>query len=212
TSAKRRVTVTVTNEGHADLLLNMECSARLNGVPLDSLVVFAAQKALRDGLAARGIGAFYHDTFGEMPARSDRAFGSADFICLMWLKIVAVWLPLSMGFDVLFVDDDLVWWRSIEHLLATGDAAGADVVIQDDGSRRNDFSPTYGNTGKLLAVVLLAFGNPRTLYFMRELAFSYDMVYYRGTHQGVFDTLLDEHLSRTGLTSVTLPEADMPGG
>ncbi|CAM9217170.1 unnamed protein product, partial [Phaeothamnion confervicola] len=116
-----------------------------------------------------------------------------------------------MGFDVLFVDDDLVWWRSIEHLLATGDAADADIVMQDDGSRRHDFAPGFGNTGKgskLPVCLYLVRHNPRSLYFMRTMLQSYDSIVNRATHQGVFDTLLDEHVVNTGLKSVTLHEDD----
>ncbi|CAM9525728.1 unnamed protein product, partial [Phaeothamnion confervicola] len=83
----RRVVVTVVNEGHTDLLLNMACSARVNHVLMDNLVVFAAQPGLEEELRARGVNAFYHEAFSAMPAGSDQPFGGSDFVRLMWLKV-----------------------------------------------------------------------------------------------------------------------------
>eukprot|EP00975_Prorocentrum_lima_P039688 8340512-Prorocentrum_lima.AAC.1 len=54
---------------------------------------------------------FYHEALGSYPTEAAGAFGDATFAKMMFLKVLAAYLPLKLGYDVLFQDADHVWMK-----------------------------------------------------------------------------------------------------
>lgn len=50
-----------------------------------------------DVAEALGLLSFTHKAFGDLPSAHAKHYGDAGFLAIMWLKIVAVWLPLRLG-------------------------------------------------------------------------------------------------------------------
>ena len=59
-----------------------------------------------------------------------------------------MYLPISLGYSVLFQDADVVWLKDPVHdyFLKPETAGDFDVWFQDDGSRSTRFSPYFSST------------------------------------------------------------------
>jgi hypothetical protein len=123
---------------------------------------------------------------------------------MMWLKIVSVWIAIRLGYDVLFQDADLVWFKDPWHVFSD---PAVDGYFMDDGSRSERFSPLYTNSG-----FYYLRSNPRVIHFMQTLLFSYDMIVQYASHQTIFIQTLQEHVSRNGLRVKLLPDVEFVGG
>lgn len=91
------------------------------------------------------------------------SYGDRGFLEIMWLKIVAVWITVRLGYDVLFQDADLVWFKSPWEVF---DDPSFDAYCMDDGARSERFSPLYANSG-----FYYLRANPRIVHFMQTLLF-----------------------------------------
>ena len=62
--------------------------------------------------------------------------------------MLCVYLPISLGYSVLFQDADVVWLKDPVHdyFLKPETAGDFDVWFQDDGSRSTRFSPYFSST------------------------------------------------------------------
>lgn len=58
-----------------------------------------------------GFSAFYHPGLGKYPEASAKTFGDMNFARIMLLKILCVYAPIRLGYNVLFQDADLIWVR-----------------------------------------------------------------------------------------------------
>lgn len=160
------ITVIVTNSGFTSLLDNWRISAELGGVNISNTLIFCTSMELSQDLGSKGFNTFYHEALGKFPERAAKQFGDGDFMILMWLKTVSVWLILEMGYHCLFQDSDLVWFADPLPAILSNQynrfwpggkpndpeslAEPADVYFMDDGTRGRRFSPYYGNSGFFL--------------------------------------------------------------
>ena len=140
--------------------------------------------------------------------------GDDVFTAMMWLKVTSVYCVLRLGWDVLFQDADLVWFRdpvpffsSPTDPSALGSERDYDAYFQDDGARSQRYAPFSANTG-----FYFLRSNVRTVAFVHDLLNSYHYIAKWRSHQHVLDMLLVEHYTKSGLDVKILPQVDFAIG
>ena len=165
---RKCVLVMCINAGNLDLMLNFLCSARRSQIDISNLVVFVGDQHCQSALDALGVATFHHPALGTFPEASSHAYGDRTFVSMMWLKILCVYLTNRLGYDVLFQDADLIWFKDPWQFLEEDKASRSiDTVWMDDGARTSRYAPYFANTG-----FYLVRANPRTQQFMSELMFA----------------------------------------
>ena len=74
---------------------------------------------------------------------------------MMWYKSFALWMIIKRGYNVLFQDVDLVWFRDpftyLKNLINSPElrtnGRQIDAIFTDDGQRGLRYSPFYANSG-----------------------------------------------------------------
>jgi hypothetical protein len=126
------ITMTM-NAGMADLLLNFVCSAKQAGLgQLAQLVLFPTDDAAVEVAKGLGVAHYRHASFGHFPTEEAAAYGDNTFVAMMWIKVLCVYLPVNLGYSVLFQDADVVWLRDpLKEFFAQPKLAGDyDVYFQ----------------------------------------------------------------------------------
>jgi hypothetical protein len=205
------IVVLVCNFGQSELLVNFVCSSRSRNLDL-SLLVFATDQETYDLAIAHGIGAFYDETnFENMPKEAAGRYADATFTKMMLAKVYCVQMISMLGFDVLFQDVDLLWYRNpldffhdIESPLA-----GFDAYFQDDGNHGLFYAPYSANTG-----FYYIRNNDKTRHFFNSFLMAGDLIFATHSHQVPLVALLSEHASMYGLRVkiFSRTENDWPGG
>ena len=115
---------------------------------------------------------------------------------MMYSKVLSVILVNSLGYDILFQDVDVVWYRHPLDFFhdKSSPLSDTDVIFQDDGSRVARFGPSSANSGFYFARY-----NDRTQYLFTALLYSSGMIFESGSHQQVLIALMNEHSSMYGL-------------
>jgi hypothetical protein len=75
------------------------------------VLVFAADEEVEVTLKQLGVATYRHQALGSFPTASASGYGDDVFTSMMWLKVVSVYTVLRLGYDVLFQDADVIWWR-----------------------------------------------------------------------------------------------------
>ena len=139
--------VMVCNKGQSQLLHNFVCNARAKGLDVSRVVMFATDQYTYKLCKELGIAAFYDEgIFGEMPETAARRYGDRAFAKMMMAKVFCVHLVISLGYDVLFQDVDVVWLKNPLEFFVKADAEW-DMFFQDDGARSVRYQPYSPNTG-----------------------------------------------------------------
>lgn len=205
-NSKGAVLVMCINSGNFDLLLNFVLSAQcLANLDVRNLVVFAADELADRALKAARITTFRHDALGDFSGEAARNYGDHQFVEMMWLKITCVFLVNHLGYDALFQDADLVWWRSPWPYFA--DRPYIDSFWMDDGARTSRFAPHYPNTG-----FYLIRSNQRTALLNNQVLGAYAAVLAWQSHQAVVSQALSEAHALYGLTVLILDKELFPSG
>jgi hypothetical protein len=111
-AARNNVVTTMTmNAGMTDMILNFVCSARRAGKNIDHLVLFPTDDEAVEVAKSLGLSYFTHPSFGNFPKEEAKSYGDDTFVKMMWIKVLCVFLPVDLGFDVLFQDADVVWFK-----------------------------------------------------------------------------------------------------
>jgi len=78
-------------------------------------------------------------------------FVAADANWRNKFQVYCVQMTIMMGYDVLFQDVDVVWYKNPLPFFQDKSSAmyNFDVYFQDDGSRQLFYSPYSANTGKI---------------------------------------------------------------
>ena len=209
-AAKNNVVMTMTmNAGMTDMILNFVCSARRAGHSIDHLVLFPTDDEAVDVAKSLGIAYFRHKSFGDFPKEEAASYGDNTFVAMMWIKVLCVYLPVNMGYSVLFQDADVVWFKDpiTEYFMKPELSGDFDVYFQDDGSRSTRFSPYFSNSG-----FYFLRQTPRTRYFMTQLLYGGDQILEWRSHQSALVQVLVDASSRIGLKVKTLSYSDFPSG
>lgn len=112
-------------------------------------------------------------------------------------KVTCVHLINHLGYNLLFQDVDLVWYKNPLEFFNhdPGSAiASFDVYFQDDGSHSTRYSPFAANSGFYFVRY-----NDRTRYFLTALLMSGDVILKSSSHQQAMTAVLAEHASLYGL-------------
>ncbi|KAL7580269.1 hypothetical protein ACA910_013003 [Epithemia clementina (nom. ined.)] len=192
------IVVQVCNFGQSELLLNFLCSAKRRGLDTSSILVFATDQETYDLVNQMGNAnvVFLKDIFDEMPSKAAKAYGDKSFMQMMMAKVYCVHLIAMLGYDVLFQDVDVVWYRNPIHYFHDENALDAsfDVYFQDDGNHALYYAPYSANTG-----FYYVRSNERTLHFLNSFLMAGDLVLQSRSHQIPLVALLQEHASMYGL-------------
>jgi hypothetical protein len=128
---------------------------------------------------------------------------------MMHAKVVAVQLINFMGYDCLFQDVDVHWYRN--PLMAFQNTSSKlndfDILFQDDGQRSLRYAPYYANSGFYYIRY-----NDRTRFLLTSLLVQGDVIIKTGSHQQLLASLLADHASWTGLKVKVLGFEGYPGG
>lgn len=130
--ASKVVVVLVVNFGQSELLFNFVCNARSRGLDLSKILVFATDKDAADLAKSLEIAVFeVGDAFGEMPTKAASAYGDKVFQHMMFSKVYCVHMINAMGFDVLFQDVDVIWYKDPLPFFQLPEAGDFDFYFQD---------------------------------------------------------------------------------
>jgi len=146
---KQTVLVQVCNYGQVELFHNFICTAKARGIEVTPAIMFATDEATLELCQKLGIPAFYDDAiFKDLPESAARGYGDAIFSRMMMAKVYCVHLVLSSGFNVLFQDVDVVWYKNPLPYFDDPELDEWDMMFQDDGNRQDRYAPYSPNTGK----------------------------------------------------------------
>jgi len=204
------VVVLTTNSGHASMLMNFVCSCRARGFSLDNALVFATDRDVHQVARDLGLESFYDDSiFGHIPSKAAKSYGDNDYAKIMFAKVLSPHLVNVLGYDILFMDVDVVWYKDPVPLFQdkNNPLFEFDMLFQDDSARSLRFAPYAANSG-----FFFARHNERTRYFFISMLYHADMIQRTRSHQAVVASLLPEFNSLVGLKVKTLQDTDFPGG
>jgi hypothetical protein len=204
------VVVMVVNAGMVELLSNFVCAARARGIDTGSIIVFATDLEAKKVTGDLGLAVFYDEEggFGNLPTDEAKSYGDATFVAMMYAKVLAVYLPMMLGYDVLFQDVDIVWHEDpLPYFQDVGRAGDFDTYFSDDGARSLRYAPFSANSG-----FYYLRNNDRTVYMMTSLLYAGDSIIKTHSHQQTFISLITEHNSLYGLSIKVLNTEEFPGG
>jgi Nucleotide-diphospho-sugar transferase len=116
-----------------------------------------------------------------------------------------------LGYDVLFQDIDIVWFRNPLSYFhdKNSPSHNFDIYFQDDGNRALFYAPYSANTG-----FYYARANKITQNFFNSLLMSGDLIYATKSHQIALIATLSEFASRYGMKVKVLSRDtdEFPGG
>lgn len=113
---------------------------------------------------------------------------------MMMAKVICVQLVSFLGYDVLYQDVDIVWFRNpLNYMREAG--ATSDIVFQYDHNTESRFAPFFGNTG-----LFFVRSNSRTRYMLTSLVMQSDLIWSTESHTAAMTAILNEHVTRYGLS------------
>lgn len=127
------VVVMVCNQGQSELLINSICSARNRGISTDHIMVFATDEETKTMMEALGVAVVY-DESQSLPKKAAGRYADATFAKIMLAKVWCVQQMVWLGYNVLFQDVDVVWYKDpLPYFLDHSDSAKEyDVYFQDE--------------------------------------------------------------------------------
>jgi len=206
------IIVVTSNFGQSALLENFVCHARANGFDLSSILVFPTDQQTYDLAKGLGLEAFFDEkNFGSLPTKEADRYGDRTFVTMMYAKVISVQIINHLGYNVLFQDIDVVWYK---HPLSSGvftdptsPLSDFDMLFQDDGARSLRFAPYAANSG-----FYYVRHNQRTKYFFTQFLYNGALVWRTHSHQAALIALMSEHSSYFGLKVKVLDGYEFPGG
>ncbi|KAL7448519.1 hypothetical protein ACHAWC_003027 [Mediolabrus comicus] len=208
------VVVMTVNVGQSELLANFVCAARSRGLDISNVVVFPTDiesKTLAEGL---GVTTYFDEkNLGALPKGEARMYGDKIFASMMYAKILCVVYVSMLGYDVLFQDVDMVWFKDpLEYFHDPSNTSiqNFDILFQHDGSGQMRYNPLSANSG-----FYYVRANKKAQYVFTSLLYHGAFVRKSKSHQQVLVQLLLEHSSMFGTKVKVFDklETDMfPGG
>jgi hypothetical protein len=153
---------------------------------------------------------FHHPNFANVDRRASSGYLDRIFVEMMWYKAFSLWLSLDRGYNVLFQDLDLVWFRNpFEYFHAHRNSSRGDVTafLSDDGQRSLRYTPFYANSGFYYIV-----STPANVNFAYSVMVAFDILQATGSHQNVFTFRLLENLDLVDSNREFLNLLDFPSG
>ena len=154
---------------------------------------------------------FLLKNFGKLPKGEAKAYGDRNFKAMMFAKVVCVQLINHLGYDLLFQDVDVVWYKNpLEYFHDTSNPYhDFDMYFQDDGAHSERYAPYSANSG-----FYYVRNNEKTKYLFTSLLYHSDTIIQSSSHQQALIQLLADHASLYGLRVKILSRDmdDFPGG
>ena len=179
---------------------------------LSNILLFATDQETHDLAQFMGITSVYIEAvFADMPTEAARAYADKTFRQMMAAKVYCVQMVSMMGYDILFQDVDVVWYKNPLEWFhdTTNPHYHFDMYFQDDGNHALFYAPYSANTG-----FYYVRNNERTKFFFNSLLLAGDLILSTSSHQIALIALLNEHASMYGL-QVKIWERNLeefPGG
>ena len=87
--------------------------------------------------------------YGHIPKKAAGRYADRTFTAVMMAKVYCVQMTMMLGYDVLFQDVDVIWYRDPTRFFhdKSSKMYDFDVYFQDDGSRGMFYAPYSANTG-----------------------------------------------------------------
>mmetsp|Transcript_18308 Transcript_18308/g.32250 ORF Transcript_18308/g.32250 Transcript_18308/m.32250 type:complete len:578 (-) Transcript_18308:1067-2800(-) len=196
------IVVMVSNYGQAQFVMNFHCSAKARGLDTSRVLLFATDQDTYDFATSMGITTFYDDRiFASVPQGAAIDYDDVNYGKIMMSKVYCVHLINSLGYDLLFQDADLVWYKDpLEYFKNRTD--GFDMYFQHDGDHHpGNFKPLAANTGFYYVRY-----NKRTEYFFDVFVRMGDLVLNHKSHQAAFTIVANEHMALRSLRIKVLAE------
>lgn len=128
----KTIVVMVCNFGQSELFVNFVCSARARNIDLSNVLLFATDQDMYRLAQSLGISTFdVQDAFGDMPTGAAKVYGDRVFQVMMLSKVYCVHLISALGYDVLFQDVDVVWYRNPIEYFQSEQSGDFDFYFQD---------------------------------------------------------------------------------
>lgn len=129
----------------------------------------------------------------------------------MMAKVVCVQLISMLGYDMLFQDVDIIWYRNPLEYFRDKSLPGYnyDVFFQDDGGHSVRYAPYSANSGFYYVK-----NNARSQHFLKSVLMAGDLILSTDSHQQALIATLNEHVSLYGLKAKVLSRdmEEFPGG
>jgi len=204
--SRRTIVTMVANDGVMDLLLNYLCSIEQDAtIDIKNIVVFVGSENMVEVVENMGANAIYSTSLGSMPSHAALGYLDKTFSRMMWFKVTSVYITLTAGFDLLFQDVDVVWFKNPIPFLKSLDM---DIAFMDDGARTPRYTPFFVNSGFYYMKY-----NERTKYFMeRMMKCGPSEIGYTHSHQSVLIRHIAESVHQIGLKIVVLDQQLFPSG
>ena len=146
-----------------------------------------------------------------MPSEAAQVYGDRKFTLMMMAKVICVQMVSALGYNMLFQDVDIVWYRNpLEYFQDKNSPIyHFDIYFQDDGGHSVRYAPYSANSG-----FYFVRHNARTEYFLTSLLLAGDLILKTDSHQQALIALLSEHVSLYGLRAKVMSrdEPEFPGG
>lgn len=164
---------------------------------------------------ATGAVGFFHPFFAKADRRASSGYLDRVFVEMMWYKAFSLWLGLKLGYNVLFQDVDLVWFKNpLEYFhrhrnksLSSTNPIEFTAYFSDDGQRSIRYTPFYANSGFYYLL-----STPKNIYFSYSIVIAFDILQATGSHQNVFTARLMELMDMVRSHSLFLNLFDFPSG
>lgn len=148
---------------------------------------------------------------GDMPEEEAGHYGDRKFTAMMFAKVLCVQMINHLGYDLLFQDVDLVWYKNpLEYFHDPNNKfKDFDMYFQDDGAHSTRYAPLSANSG-----FYYVRNNARTRYLFTSLLYAGDQILQSKSHQEALVQLMNEHTSLFGLRVKVLSRdmEEFPGG
>ena len=138
TARMNTLVVMFSNHGQSELIINFCCSARARNLDISGILVFATDLETKELLEGLGLTVFYDEhNFGELPSKASAFYGDKIFDDMMMGKIICLQLSIMLGYDILFQDADVVWFKDPLPFFQNKSLSHFDVMAADDGNEMN---------------------------------------------------------------------------
>eukprot|EP00934_Nitzschia_sp_Nitz4_P005090 Nitzschia sp. Nitz4//scaffold12_size214221//128194//130007//NITZ4_001509-RA/size214221-augustus-gene-0.30-mRNA-1//-1//CDS//3329535047//5080//frame0 len=191
----KTIIVQVCNYGQIELFHNYLCSAKARDLDYSHVLMFATDLKTYELCKDLGIPAYYNEAiFGSMPEDAAHGYGDRIFAKMMMAKVYCVHMVLMLGYNVLFQDVDVVWYKNPLPYLESPELEKWDLMFQDDGARSHRYAPYSPNTG-----FYFVRHSSETLYLFDMLLRDGDNIAKTKSHQAALTVLLNHHATWRGL-------------
>jgi hypothetical protein len=202
-SVDNTVVAMVCSMSQFSLLLNFACACHARGISIPgNIIIFATDKETAKLARELDFATFYDD---EVFGRQDDS--APEHMNIVTAKVVACHLVNLLGYDILFQDVDIVWYKDPLQLFRDPTYSKFDIMFADDGSRWALQLPYAANTG-----FFYARNNERTRHLFRSWLFNLEILFAAFGDQPVMNTILPEESSLTGLRVKVLKIEEFPCG